>query len=189
MQLTDSMIHWSPASRSPVGSSGVSQLIYGVHSTPFGDCLIAKTAIGICQLEFFDSLIATDAEQQLQAAWPDIEIRYQPAATAAIALQVFHHEIADPELFRLHVHGTPFQQQVWRSLLQIPRGVTTTYQALAIAIGRPNAARAVGNAVGKNPIAYLIPCHRVIRQSGELGGYRWGHDRKQKLLNWEAQVC
>ncbi|WP_338441149.1 methylated-DNA--[protein]-cysteine S-methyltransferase [Synechococcus elongatus IITB4] len=188
MQLTDSMIHWSPASRSPVVSSWVGQLIYGLHSTSFGDCLIAKTAIGICQLEFFDSLIATDAEQKLQATWPNAEIRYQPAATAAIAQQILHHEIADPELFRLHVHGTPFQQQVWRSLLQIPRGVTTTYQALAIAIGHPNAARAVGNAVGKNPIAYLIPCHRVVRQSGELGGYRWGQDRKQQLLNWETQI-
>ncbi|WP_338461259.1 methylated-DNA--[protein]-cysteine S-methyltransferase [Synechococcus elongatus IITB7] len=150
--------------------------------------MIAKTAIGICQLEFFDSLIAPDAEQKLQAAWPDAAIHYQPTETTMIAQQLFRYETADPSLFRLHVHGTPFQQQVWRSLLQIHQGVTTTYQALAIAIGRPNAARAVGNAVGKNPIAYLIPCHRVIRQSGELGGYRWGRDRKQQLLNWETQI-
>ncbi|WP_338438811.1 MGMT family protein [Synechococcus elongatus] len=124
----------------------------------------------------------------MQAAWPNAEIGYQPTATAAIAQQLFHQETVDPDLFRLHVYGTAFQQKVWRSLLQIPRGSRTTYRDLATAIGKPSAARAVGNAVGKNPIAYLIPCHRVVRQSGELGGYRWGCDRKQQLLAWEAQI-
>lgn len=86
----------------------------------------------------------------------------------------------------LHVKGTNFQIQVWRALLHIPFGNLTTYQKLAQAIGRPTAARAIGNAVGANPVSYLIPCHRVIRGSGALGGYRWGLERKTAILGWEA---
>jgi AraC family transcriptional regulator, regulatory protein of adaptative response / methylated-DNA-[protein]-cysteine methyltransferase len=87
------------------------------------------------------------------------------------------------------VKGTNFQIQVWRALLRIPFGGMTTYQSIAELIGRPTAVRAVGNAIGKNPIAYLIPCHRVIRESGELGGYRWGLERKTILLAWEASTA
>lgn len=180
-------IHWQTTPRSRRQGQTLGPIIYGLHRTPWGDCLIAKTDLGICQLEFGDALSSPEAEQRLQAHWPTTALAYQPSQTAAIAQQLFSHADQDAAPFRLHVQGTDFQQQVWRSLLQIPWGTTTTYQALAVAIGQPTAARAVGNAVGKNPIAYLIPCHRVVRQSGELGGYRWGHDRKQQLLAWEAE--
>ncbi|BAD79546.1 similar to ADA regulatory protein [Synechococcus elongatus PCC 6301] len=183
MESTGLRIHWQP----PSESAQSEQLIYGIHRTLFGDCLIAKTAIGICQLELFDRLSPTEARQYVQATWPKADIEDQPTATIAIAQQLFCHAAKDPDPLCLHVRSTVLQQQVWQSLLQIPRGATTTYQALAVAIGRPKAARAVGNAVGKNPIAYLIPCHRVVRQSGELGGCRWGRDRKQQLLAWEAE--
>ena len=95
----------------------------------------------------------------------------------------------DSQNLILHLRGTNFQIQVWRALLRIPFGSLTTYQHLAQALGKPTAARAVGNAVGNNPVGYLIPCHRVIRGSGELGGYRWGLDRKAALIGWEAARC
>lgn len=157
---------------------------YGIHDTPFGAGLIAITDRGICNLHFLDETNRKLAEQQLQTEWPNATIVYEQQATEDICTQIFQTPNQSP--LTLHIKGTNFQIQVWQALLKIPFGGLTTYQGLAKSIGKPTAARAIGNAVGRNPVGYLIPCHRVIRGSGELGGYRWGLDRKTALLGWEA---
>ncbi|HSM80645.1 MAG TPA: methylated-DNA--[protein]-cysteine S-methyltransferase [Nodosilinea sp.] len=173
------------------------EICYGIHSTPFGWCLLAQTARGICNLEFLAEADATLAEQKLRADWPQAAIVADQQGTAAVCQAIgaprCQPEAGDgadqaptPGPISLAVKGTNFQIQVWRALLQIPPGGLVTYQGLAAAIGQPTAARAVGNAVGRNPVGYLIPCHRVIRASGEWGGYRWGPERKTLLLGWEA---
>lgn len=163
------------------------QIRYGVHGTPVGPCVIATTSQGICNLAFLDEPCQIKAEKYLQIEWPNADIIADPASTKVVGDRLFQPYPDSPSALTLHVKGTDFQIQVWRSLLNIPFAQQTTYQQLAIAMGKPTAARAIGNAVGRNPVAYLIPCHRVIRQSGALGGYRWGIDRKTKLLEWESQ--
>lgn len=158
---------------------------YGRYPTPFGDCLMATTDRGICHLSFEDTTDQTTAISRLQGTWPHAEFSPEPQALQGICDRLFTPNSADPPLV-LHVKGTNFQIQVWQALLRIPFGGITTYQGLGTAIGRPTAARAIGNAVGRNPVGYLIPCHRVIRESGQLGGYRWGVERKATLLGWEA---
>lgn len=160
------------------GGAGL-QIRYGIHSTPFGKALIASTLRGICHLQFDGN------EQALRAEWANAEIVLDPQATQPLCDLIFSPN-ASHEHLTVWVKGTNFQVQVWRALLTIPFGEMTTYQRLAEQMGRPTAARAVGNAVGKNSIGYLIPCHRVIRESGELGGYRWGGERKTAILGWEA---
>lgn len=162
------------------------QLRYGIHSTPFGQALIATTERGICHLQFLDPH-SPSPQDLLRAEWRNAELEFDSSVTQSTIDRIFQ-----PSAFRtdtpfvLLVKGTNFQVQVWRALLKIPFGGITTYQQLATAIQQPTATRAIGNAVGSNAIAYLIPCHRVIRGSGELGGYRWGLDRKSAMLGWEA---
>ena len=159
---------------------------YGFHPTPFGDCLLALTERGVCGLSFAnpggtDSLLA-----DLRQRWGGAELLADPTATLTYAARIF--ELArDPGAppLQLFLSGTNFQLKVWQALLHIPSGELTTYGQIAAALGQPKASRAVGSAVGDNPIAYLIPCHRVIRKAGELGGYRYGLARKQAILGWE----
>ncbi|MBT9314494.1 methylated-DNA--[protein]-cysteine S-methyltransferase [Leptothoe spongobia] len=160
------------------------KICYGIHETPFGACLIATTDRGICNLHFLDKVDRATAKQHLQTEWPNADIMADQRGTENIRDLIFQSPLPSPLV--LHVKGTNFQIQVWQALLQIPFGSLTTYQGLATSIGKPTAARAIGNAVGRNPVGYLIPCHRVIRGSGEIGGYRWGLDRKTVLLGWEA---
>lgn len=167
------------------GGSGL-QIWYGIHSTPFGECLIATTSRGICNLHFLDTSDPDAAVQALRLKWPKADLLQDHQATQGIRDRMFEPATANSQPLVLWVKGTNFQIQVWRALLKIPFGGMTTYQGLATAIGRPTAARAVGSAVGSNPVGYLIPCHRVIRGSGELGGFRWGLERKTMLLGWEA---
>jgi AraC family transcriptional regulator, regulatory protein of adaptative response / methylated-DNA-[protein]-cysteine methyltransferase len=167
------------------GGKGL-QIGYGIHSTPFGDCLIATTSRGICNLHFLDTTSKEAAEHTLRSEWFNADITQDQQATKEICDRVFEPVTADSKPLVLCVKGTNFQIQVWRALLRVPFGGITTYQGLAEAMGRPTAARAVGNALGRNPVGYLIPCHRVIRESGELGGFRWGLDRKTVLMGWEA---
>jgi len=168
------------------GGAGL-QIWYGIHDTTFGKCLIATTSRGICNLHFLDVMDEENAEQTLYQEWAKAEIMRDEQVTQEICDRIFNPStLSSGKPLVLFVKGTNFQIQVWRGLLKIPFGNMTTYQGLAKAIGHPNAARAVGNAVGSNPIGYLIPCHRVIRESGKLGGYRWGIERKISILSWEA---
>lgn len=160
---------------------------YGFHPTPFGDCLIAVTARGVCHLAFVEPVTRREALARLEHDWPLAQLIPDQDATRTAAAKAFPPpgSSAQPSL-ALHVKGTNFQLKVWNALLQIPPGEVTTYGAIAGKLGDPNASRAVGSAVGANPVSYLIPCHRVIRASGELGGYAWGVDRKRVMLAREA---
>jgi len=156
-----------------------------VHETPFGRALIATTARGICGLRFIDDERA--GIERLRRQWPGAELRPSPAATAPVAERLFGPLASrSGGALALLVKGSNFQVKVWRALLDLPFGSLVTYGSIATRIGAPSTARAVGTAVGANPVAWLIPCHRVIRESGALGGYRWGVERKAAMLGWEA---
>lgn len=167
------------------GGTGL-QIVYGIHLTPFGECLIATTPRGICNLHFLDTTSKDEIEQAFRLEWANADIKQDQRVTQEICDRIFEPVAANNEPLVLYVKGTNFQIQVWRALLSVPFAGITTYQGLATVMGRPTAARAVGNAVGNNPVGYLIPCHRVIRESGEFGGFRWGLERKAVLLGWEA---
>lgn len=167
------------------GGAGL-QIRYGVHESPFGYCLIATTTRGICNLHFFNVVDEKTAEHYLRQEWAKAEIIRDRQETRDICDRIFQPVATNSSPLVLHVKGTNFQIQVWRALLRVPFGGIATYQGLAQLMGRPTAARAVGNALGSNPVGYLIPCHRVIRASGEIGGYRWGLELKATLLGWEA---
>jgi AraC family transcriptional regulator, regulatory protein of adaptative response / methylated-DNA-[protein]-cysteine methyltransferase len=164
------------------GGTGL-KIDYGIHHTPFGRSLIATTNRGICHLSFLDAELS--AEQLLRQSWVNAELSLNLERTQALYEAIFHSG-SDRSPLTLLVKGTNFQIQVWRALLQVPFGGIATYQTIANLIDRPTATRAVGTAIGSNPIGYLIPCHRVIRESGALGGYRWGLERKTAILGWEA---
>jgi len=162
---------------------------YGFHPTPFGDCLIAVTPRGVCHLAFVEPRSRTEALARLEHDWPLAQLTPDQDATRAAAAKAFPPpgSSAVPSL-ALHVKGTNFQLKVWKALLDIPVGDVTTYGAIATKLGDPKASRAVGAAVGANPVSYLIPCHRVIRASGELGGYAWGIERKKVMLRREVML-
>jgi AraC family transcriptional regulator of adaptative response/methylated-DNA-[protein]-cysteine methyltransferase len=166
------------------GGAGLA-IRYGEHETPFGPARIAVTARGICGLQFIDG--ESVAVEALRRAWPAAELRRDPAATAPVAERLFRPLAARPGgALALLVKGSNFQVKVWRALLELPLGSLATYGDIAERLGAPGSARAVGTAIGANPVAWLIPCHRVIRDSGALGGYRWGVERKAAMLGWEA---
>jgi AraC family transcriptional regulator of adaptative response/methylated-DNA-[protein]-cysteine methyltransferase len=160
---------------------------YGYHPTPFGECFLATTARGICHLGFVSLPKRGDAFDQLVQTWPGAVFSEDTGHVAAIAHAIFSRQRQDPQRpFNLLLKGTNFQIQVWKALLTIPSGCVTSYQDIAALIGRPKACRAVANAIAINPVAYLIPCHRVIAASGTLHRYRWGSARKKALIGWEA---
>lgn len=158
------------------------ELEWGITESPVGNMLIARSSNGIAHLSFLES-DETDSHQQLRHDWPTAYLKRNDRLASEISHNIFSDHPPHPQ--KLDLRGTEFQLSVWKALLEIPRGQTTTYSQLAKKIGRPGAARAVGNAVGKNRIAYLIPCHRVIREDGSLGGFRWGTNCKSKLLAHE----
>jgi AraC family transcriptional regulator of adaptative response/methylated-DNA-[protein]-cysteine methyltransferase len=159
---------------------------YGIHETPFGNCFMAVTDRGICAMAFIDDLSRDEQLIQLAKKWHHAHIAEDPQTTRQYIDRIFHPKKKPAEKIPLLVQGTNFQLKVWEALLNIPQGAVTTYQQIAKSIGNPTAVRAVGTAVGDNPIAYLIPCHRVIRKEGVLGQYRWGSLRKKALIGWEA---
>ena len=165
---------------------------YGIHPTPFGKCLIAATGRGICHLSFVESGEGS-AIDNLVANWTQAQMIEDHKATAPLAARIFPDHAADArhnapgQPINLHLRGTNFQIKVWEALLNIPTGAVTTYEHIAAQIGNPNALRAVGSAVGHNPIAFLIPCHRVIRKAGEFGNYRYGSARKKAILAREMK--
>jgi AraC family transcriptional regulator of adaptative response/methylated-DNA-[protein]-cysteine methyltransferase len=162
---------------------------YGFHPTPFGTCLLGLSERGICGLSFAPAAGRAAALAELRARLPRAAFREAPRTTAPVVERIFGAAGAGTgadEPLHLLLHGTNFQVKVWEALLHIPDGSCATYQDVAVRIGSPAAVRAVGQATGHNPIAYLIPCHRVIRKLGLVGGYRWGEERKRLLLAWEA---
>ena len=169
----------SPA-EARAGGAGVA-LQWGVHPTPFGEALVATSPRGVCAVHFLTAHAHPVA--LLRQDWPHATLLHAPAVTAPIAATLFRD--ARPAPLALWLKGSNFQLQVWRALLAIPPGRLTSYGALAAALGQPNAARAVGNAVAANPLALVIPCHRVIRASGAPSAYRWGNTRKAAIQSWE----
>ena len=161
-------------------------IIAGFAETPFGTCLVAENPRGICHLAFLGPGKTSAAWTELCENWPKADLRRDDSYARKIAAQIFapRGRRARPTL-RAFVRGTPFQLRVWRALLQVPPGRLTTYGRLARKLGMPSASRAVGSAVGANSLAYLIPCHRVIRGTGVVGQYRWDDMRKRALLMWE----
>jgi AraC family transcriptional regulator of adaptative response/methylated-DNA-[protein]-cysteine methyltransferase len=162
------------------------QIFYGFHPSPFGECLIARTERGICSLAFVQGGKREEALSDLQQRWKQADLSEDPAVTFPLVRQIFsqRYEAASSPL-HLYLQGTNFQIKVWEALLRIPAGSVVSYQDIAVRIGMPKASRAVGHAVGQNPIPVIIPCHRVIRKGGEIGDYHWGSARKKALLGWE----
>lgn len=162
---------------------------YGVHPTPFGRCFIATAPRGICALRFTEPETIGRHLDELRDTWPGVTLSRDQAGTAGLVRRIFGgtaRSHAPENSLTLLVRGTPFQIKVWEALLRIPAGRVVSYRDLARHVGCAAAARAAGSAVGQNPVAYLIPCHRVIRSTGVFGEYRWGSPRKKALLGWEA---
>ena len=171
------------------GLAGV-DIGYGYHPSPFGESVIMNTERGICALGFVQRGERKRAFDDLARRFPNARFYDDRVHTAELATQVFVHSDAahaPTTPLKLLLNGTRFQIQVWRALLEIPPGAFTSYEALATHIGNPRAIRAVGTANGANPISYLVPCHRVIRKTGALGGYHWGLGRKLAILGQEAR--
>lgn len=159
---------------------------HGVHDTPFGQAFVALTPRGVCNFSFLDDQAPQTPLSALAQSWPEAELREAPSRTQGVIHTMFDGSKTQDRPISLHVSGTNFQISVWRALLQIPPAKVVSYAQVASAVGNPKAARAVGLAVGANPVALMIPCHRVIQQNGKLGGYHWGETRKQAIHAWEA---
>lgn len=160
---------------------------FGIGDTPFGRALVAATSRGICHLSFFDNGEEDKAIEQLTENWPLANFQPNPIGSERLLTKLFERAPKKSQQpLSLWVCGSNFQIQVWRALLRIPFAGLLNYQQMADYLGMPKAGRAVGNAIARNPIAFLIPCHRVLRQTGDFGKYRWHGDRKAALVVWEA---
>jgi AraC family transcriptional regulator, regulatory protein of adaptative response / methylated-DNA-[protein]-cysteine methyltransferase len=160
---------------------------YGYHPSPFGLALVMVTDYGMCGMAFCDTGDERAGLQDMTRRWPNAQYTEDSAQTAPYAARIFSSDKWQAnQPLRITMIGTDFEIRVWETLLKIPMGKAVTYGGLAGAIGKPKAARAVGAAVGRNPISFVVPCHRVIGKSGELTGYHWGLTRKKAILGWEA---
>jgi len=160
---------------------------YGVHPTPFGFCLMGVTRRGLCWLSFLESEQGAEGIAGMKDHWSGAEFVERPEAAAAVVDRIFAPgQEAGSLPLSLLVMGTNFQLKVWHALLNIPAGAVASYDSIGKLIGAPTSSRAIGAAVGQNAIAFLIPCHRIIRNTGLLGGYRWGETRKKIILAWET---
>ncbi len=157
---------------------------YSFADSPFGEILVGSTSKGICHLAFCEDKV--QGLDVLKAQFPNARFQQHVDMVQQHALFVFTHDWSKLNEIKLHLKGTPFQLKVWETLIQIPQGKVTSYGQIAQQINQPGASRAVGTAVGDNPVAYLIPCHRVIQSSGQIGEYHWGSDRKAAMIGWEA---
>jgi AraC family transcriptional regulator of adaptative response/methylated-DNA-[protein]-cysteine methyltransferase len=168
------------------GGEGLT-LAYGFHPSPFGDALVIATERGLAGLAFADPDERYSALADMQHRWPRAQFHEDPARTAPLARRIFDPaQWREDQPLRVVMIGTDFEVRVWETLLRIPVGRVTTYSDIAMTLHAPKAARAVGAAVGKNPLAFVVPCHRVIGKSGDLTGYHWGLTRKRAMLGWEA---
>ncbi|BDD05504.1 bifunctional helix-turn-helix domain-containing protein/methylated-DNA--[protein]-cysteine S-methyltransferase [Aureibacter tunicatorum] len=157
---------------------------YSFAECPFGKIIVAATNKGICHMAFCDD--ESLAFEELQSVFPKATFTQKSDKIQQEALLIFRNDWTNLKKIKLHLKGTKFQLKVWETLLSIPYGSLSTYGEIAQAIEHPKASRAVGTAIGNNPIAYLIPCHRVIQKSGNIGGYHWNPIRKKAIIGWEA---
>ena len=162
------------------------EIRYGTHATPFGDCLLGVSPRGITHLAFATDRSEKTLVRELASAWPEACLVRDQRGTAEIASEIFAQE--RKKNLSVFLKGTGFQLKVWEALLRIPPGHRLSYGDIAARVGRPGASRAVGTAVGNNPIGYLIPCHRIIRETGVIGEYRWGTQRKRAILAYESET-
>lgn len=182
-RLHDLFLTWEAMSPGDYAARGKGLTInYGWHSSPFGPMLVMVTERGICGLAFSAETGEQAALQDMTARWPNALYFEAPKVTEPFAQRL----LSSSDTTHLHLIGAPFQVKVWEALLAVPTGHVTTYGTIAEHIGNPKAVRAVGTAVGRNPISWLIPCHRALRKSGGLGGYHWGLPVKRALLAWES---
>lgn len=159
-------------------------IAYSIAGSPFGSVMVASTPKGVCYMAFEED--EKKAVDDLRLRFPNAALENKTDALQRSALAIFQNDRSSLKRIKLHLKGTAFQLKVWESLLKIPMGRLSTYGAIASAIGNPDASRAVGTAIGSNPVAFLIPCHRVIRASGVFGGYMWGVTRKAAIIGWEG---
>jgi AraC family transcriptional regulator of adaptative response/methylated-DNA-[protein]-cysteine methyltransferase len=159
---------------------------YSCTDSPFGTVLVASTPKGLCQIAFIDN--EADALNILKGRFPNAAYTNTTDRMQQDVLLIFTKDWPALDEIKLHIKGTAFQMKVWEALLKIPTGNLVTYGDIARYIEHPKANRAVGTAVGQNPIAFLIPCHRVIQSTGALGGYRWGPSRKEAMIGWESAL-
>lgn len=184
-RLHDLFVRWEAMSPGEYAKGGEGLTIYwGWFDSPFGLSLVMGTDRGICGMAFASETGTEHAIDDLRGRWPKADFTEDPMMLRPWALAAFG--AGSNELTPLYMIGAPFQIKVWEALLQIPSGHVTTYSEIAQSIGRPKAVRAVGTAVGRNPVSWLIPCHRALRKSGALGGYHWGLPVKRALLAYES---
>ncbi|WP_371157809.1 methylated-DNA--[protein]-cysteine S-methyltransferase [Jannaschia sp. 2305UL9-9] len=181
-RLHDLFLRWEAMSPGEYARGGVGLTIrYGWADSPFGDILVMATDRGICGLAFAAETGRAAAMADMRGRWPSAT--YEQDDSVALAAANLFRGTGEA---RLHLIGAPFQIKVWEALMTIPSGHVTTYSQIASHIGNPRAVRAVGTAVGRNPVSWLIPCHRALRKSGGLGGYHWGLPVKRAMLAWES---
>jgi len=182
-RLHDLFLTWEAMSPGDYARQGDGVTIrWGWFDSPFGPAIVMATDRGICGLGFAGETGAEPAMGDMLSRWPRADFVEDPMAMRPMVDAVFDQKGEAA----LHLMGAPFQIKVWEALLTIPTGHVTTYSEIAQAVGSPKASRAVGNAVGRNPVSFLIPCHRALRKSGEMGGYHWGQPVKRAILAWEA---
>lgn len=160
------------------------EINFSFAESPFGNLLVASTTKGICYMAFYDH--EQTAFDILKGHFPEAIFQRKLDILQQNALFIFQNDWSKLHQIKLHLKGTDFQLKVWETLLKIPMGQLTTYGAIAQHIDKPNASRAVGTAIGSNPVAFLIPCHRIIQSTGNLGGYMWGNTRKTAIIGWES---
>ncbi|WP_298337538.1 methylated-DNA--[protein]-cysteine S-methyltransferase [Ferrimicrobium sp.] len=185
-RLYDHFVHMEAVTPGEYKAQGTGLTIeFGVHNTPFGNAFIATTPRGVCNIAFSESKDISELMEDLRQRWPHAVLHESQHSTQKVVAAMFRQTNDSKSSLSLYVSGTNFQINVWKALLRIPPGSVASYAQIANFIGQPGSARAIGHAVGANPIAYLIPCHRVIQANGGLGGYHWGTTRKQVMLAWE----
>lgn len=181
-RLHDMFLTWEAMSPGEFARKGQGlSVVWDWVDSPFGEMIVAATSKGICGIGFTEEFGRDWSLSDMTARWPQADFSQDPAAILPLV-----EDILKGGQGHLHMIGAPFQIKVWEALLRIPSGQVTTYSEIAQSIGHPKAVRAVGTAVGRNPVSWLIPCHRALRKSGGLGGYHWGIPIKRSLLAWEA---
>ncbi|MDF7823808.1 methylated-DNA--[protein]-cysteine S-methyltransferase [Pontiellaceae bacterium B12227] len=188
-RLHDLCVNLEAATPGEIKTGGKGWIIQaGIAESPFGNCLIAESPRGICHLSFFQPLEVSSHWKKLESRWPHAELVKDDMRAHELCSMIFKPDFRAQEPLKAYVKGTAFQVKVWRALLEIPEGKLLSYGQLAARVGNSKASRAVGTAVGQNPIGFLIPCHRVIRETGAVGGYAWGTERKRAILVWENET-